>query len=267
MNSEEQFKQLVEYIKTQLQTGAKPEDIKKGMADGGWAISDINKAFAVSEHPVEVLQKPLASTVREVSFPQEKEVERVEKVAQAEREAQSEQSFHKFNFSLRFIMSHPYFKPFAITLVAVLVLGVGGYFGFRFITSRLNIGKETTSGSPPPAPQVVVKTDENAELFRQLFGLQLATTTYEDRTVVYPFVGAENTVTVKGTLGAAFLGNAVRYAIYDIPSGLFIPIVNSSDVSVDAALKPLLETAVTVSGTHAPGSREITVTSVNGSPL
>ena len=50
-------------------------------------------------------------------------------------------------------------------------------------------------------------------------------------------------------------------------SGLKVFVKNSADANVDAALSPLVGQAVQISGTHALGSREITITAVNGNSV
>ena len=71
-------------------------------------------------------------------------------------------------------------------------------------------------------------------------------------------------VSVSGTLAAGLGKNTYSIAT---PYGVKVSVKNSSDNYVAAALQPLLGSSVQVSGTYIPGTPNITVTSVNGSPV
>jgi hypothetical protein len=79
-----------------------------------------------------------------------------------------------------------------------------------------------------------------------------------------PPAGAkEVSVAVRGTLKAASDGKFTLTTSRNI----VFTVKNYKDAKVTAALKPLADQGVTLSGVHAPASLEITVQGVNGSPI
>lgn len=68
------------------------------------------------------------------------------------------------------------------------------------------------------------------------------------------------TVAIKGTLAVAKSG---QY-IVTTANGVVVNIKNYKDAKVDALLKPLLAGSIIIAGTHTAGSRDMTVTEVNG---
>lgn len=77
--------------------------------------------------------------------------------------------------------------------------------------------------------------------------------------------------TAAGTTGNVVVTGALRqeagqYVLFT-PNEITVVVKNGKDAKVAAALQALLGNTVTVSGTHVLGSREVTVTTVNGAPI
>ena len=70
-------------------------------------------------------------------------------------------------------------------------------------------------------------------------------------------------VTVKGLLSG---GDKTSYSI-TTTKGIIVYVKNSKEANVNSVLKPLLGTNIEIYGTHAQGSRDITVTKINNQEI
>ena len=99
--------------------------------------------------------------------------------------------------------------------------------------------------------QIAALTDENKDLAAQL-------------AIFATPAGATTTAfTLSGTLSG---GDKVSYVLTTARSVAF-SVKNSKDAKVIAALKPVVGRTVELSGTYTPGSKDLTVTAVNGTPV
>ena len=99
--------------------------------------------------------------------------------------------------------------------------------------------------------QITALTDENNDLAAQL-------------AIFATPAGATTTVfTLSGTLSG---GDKVPYVLTTARSVAF-SVKNSKDAKVIAALKPVVGRTVELSGTYTPGSKDLTVTAVDGTPV
>lgn len=71
------------------------------------------------------------------------------------------------------------------------------------------------------------------------------------------------TITVRGTLQAVVKGGFILLTSHDVP----VAVKNGADAKVKAVLDPLVGSAIEIAGTHEIGSRDLTVTTVNGQPI
>ncbi|MDO8515663.1 MAG: hypothetical protein Q7S28_00235 [bacterium] len=183
------------------------------------------------------------------------------------------------------------FSRVSLILGILLVLSLlgNGYLVYKSSTSESDLNKQIseltrikndeTGQANALRLQVADLTKKNSDLtadnermqsmslsFGQLFGLKLSTTSLGSSTIV-SFGTGTSTVQVKGSLGQAFYGKTLRYVVYDVSTGLYMTILNSSEAKVDNAFKPYVGSEVTIGGEHVVGSREVTAVTLNGDPL
>lgn len=163
-------------------------------------------------------------------------------------------------------------------VMGIIILGFlgGGVWYYMDQSGSSAKLQELSSQNAALNNQIAGMTKTNGELSAEVDSLKASIKTLADENaswkndmlflVAVPgsSVAADGiTVTVKGALTAAKTG---QY-ILTTANGVAINIKNYKDAKVDALLKPLLSSSVTISGTHTAGSRDLTVTEVNGQPI
>lgn len=157
---------------------------------------------------------------------------------------------------------------FAVGIVAVL--GFAGWSAYLFwqngnLKEQISQGAGLSSALEEANAQVASLTNEKNSLASQLDALNLEKTDLLLHLSFFIAPAGEATTTdvsVSGTLG----GDKKLYTV-TTNRQVVLSVKNSSDKDVAAALQPLLGNEVKVSGTYVPGTREITVTGVNGAPV
>jgi len=84
--------------------------------------------------------------------------------------------------------------------------------------------------------------------------------------VVLPGVSPEE-ISVFTDIGGILHGGTGASHSFTTTHGVELTIGNSGDNGVDEILRPLVGDSILISGTHAPASRIVTVTAVNGTPI
>jgi hypothetical protein len=104
--------------------------------------------------------------------------------------------------------------------------------------------------------EVASITAENQDLMTNLSFLVLPTSSSS--------TASSTSISISGTLSAGLGKNTY---IVTTPYGVKTYVKNSSASGVATTLQPLLGTMIQISGTYTPGTPNITVTSINGSPI
>jgi hypothetical protein len=160
-------------------------------------------------------------------------------------------------------------------LAIVLIILLGALSGYLFLKnssldSQLQAqGSGTQSLAQSSASQIQALNASNTTLAAEVAS---ATAANQDLTtnlsfftppVGMPTPATSTQVSVSGVLSAGLGKNTY---IITTPYGVKVYVKNSTDKGVAAALQPLLGTTVQLSGTYIPGTPNITVSGVNGTP-
>ncbi len=166
-------------------------------------------------------------------------------------------------------------KALVIGLACVTILSLGAAI-FFFINSRGAQGMAGTSSA-----KLTELTGKVSSLTAEVDELQKSKQEADDRlasaTLAANDLVGEVSFFIPPTVGTGTV--AAQQAAFAIkgkltfdgtkytlttPHGIAATVKNSKDEKVSLALRPLVDTAVELAGTHAAGSREVTVTAVNG---
>lgn len=297
--------QLIDYIKSQLQVGVGRDVIKGALLESGWADADITEALkqasgaqpasfgaahaAPATSPASATAKPAAAANGAVVMTSDIFQPKNEPVFDPKSVAQ------------------PAAKPQSVTVAATavkraepVVVGAAAAAssfgakkpGISFATIALGVGFVVAAGAAVflfmkqgdlagqsaaldaaraegdvAKQQVAALTQERDNLAAQITQFQNANTALANDLAIFKIpegtpAGATGNIVVTGSLRQT----AGQYVVFT-PNEVTVVVKNSRDAAVDAALKALVGNTVTISGEHALGSREITVTAVNGAPV
>ncbi len=267
--------QLVDYIKSQLKLGAGRDSIKSALTGAGWPQADVEDSLSSAEAlagPSSAL--PVASSIRVSDLIPNDKLEVAAAVA-AESKPKAAASAEAVKPKKEKSAAPFKLNKSLIIIIALAVLFAASAAGAAFfyfkndalenkLTAATNdVGAEAAKTSSLNS-QVAGLTKTKDDLSTKVSGLQSENDDLKSTLTFFlvplgAATSSELTTTLKGTLA---LGRTQYYLM--TPGGLTVYVKNSKDTKVDALLKPLVGGAVEISGTHAAGSRDVTVTSVNG---
>lgn len=295
--------QLADYIKGQMMANISEADIKKILKDAGWPDAEVEENFkGVKSLAIQpAVAQPTASPVgaassitgaTSISASASKPVDPVKtepkkesisfdfmtspgsaSLSSAAGPAKGKEKDLKDAKPLSMSAdpaptgSKPSMLPWIVAGVAVVaMIGVSVYFYMQSgsvsgqvdlltasnaaLTSQIADLKSNTAPSDELAAAKADALEANTEL--GLFAVPLVATG----------TPAAVRFDLKGTLGTA-------KSLYTLTTakGIILSIKNSKDAKVDVALKPLVGTAVGLSGTHIPGTFDLVVENLNGSAI
>ncbi len=151
--------------------------------------------------------------------------------------------------------------------VTALSLGAAGFFWWNGNTSSSAQTNTLMSENTGLTQQVAALTGKANDLTTKANTLEADNKTLSAEVAIFKTAGitvsGDVPVTVSGILSG---GGKTQYAV-TTPHGIMAYVKNWKDAKVDAALAPFVGKEVEIGGTHIPGYRDITVTSVNGQPI
>ncbi len=275
-------KQLVDYIKAQIKVGVGKEELKGALLDAGWNEADINDsvenatgtvgaAASTASVPAGVVSAGNPIIVSDL-LPS---VPNVEAAAAKPEKEKSGGSEPKVRFGTKLLKLD--LKTAVTVIVAIVALGFAGasvYFYVQFKNTQdkfvLLSGASGAAESQLAAlnSQVADLTKAKDDLASQVSSLTNANKELADKLLFFAVpegLGTSSAATVNfgGVLGG---GGKSEYSI-TASSGIKVFVSNSKDTKVDEALKSLVGQNVQISGTHMPGLREVTVTTINGTAV
>ena len=288
--------QIVDYIASQVKLGVSLDVTKNALTSAGWAPGDIDEAIkAVQAAPASTKPNvPAASSAKTISVSDlipsgldtvqtSFESKLADKAKNAPVVAVKEKIATPVVVAKKKLSMPHISASLIVTIVcAVLALAAGGatvYFYLQVnglqskLTAITNTGGTQASQVTSLAAQVAALTSQLADATKaktdsDANAASLAATNQDLATDLSFFVASNTSgtptsvsATVKGTLGSGSLYTLI------LSNGIKLFIANSKTAKVDAALKPLLGTAVEVVGTHNPGSNMLTAQSVNGASV
>jgi hypothetical protein len=157
----------------------------------------------------------------------------------------------------------------AVWVVVFLGLAGGGAYFFwqnRSLKDQISRASEASASLEKANSQVASLTNEKNSLTSQLEAVnrEKSDLLLNLSFLVAPPQGATTTeVTVSGVLGGGGKSPYTLTTAYNV----VLNVKNSANSDVSKALQPLLGNSVSLSGTYVPGTREITVTAVNGAAV
>lgn len=295
--------QLVDYVSQQKKAGIAPEVIKKALLETGWEQRDVDEAMnpvvvaspaVASQSPSQpqpkIEVKPIASAAASsvnVStfdvksgpvFEPKSQSQAVSPVASSPvaasssfRSSQGATAATLASISTQSIASPsgvalaPHKKHILLPMVmGIMILGLG-ILGYMLWSESSELQGSVTSLAADKAAliaQVDVVKKQIDETERRSVALTEESKDLERQLSL--FVGAPNAtstvVTVKGVLNGS---DKISYSLIT-SKGMVLSIKNYKEPLALSVLTPLIGQTIEISGLHALGARDITVTSVNG---
>ena len=269
--------QLVDYIKQQLQLGVTKEAIKATLISSGWTEGDVTEAMNEISAPAAAAPKiaPAPAVATATASPATRDIYQpkvaASAVARTEPTFQSKISAAASQISARGTAAptgkRGLILPIILGVIILALAGAGFYFYSQTgslsdqmsssesknmtLTSQLNVANQDKTNL---MQQVTTLSDDKKDLLMQISFFQNPGTSTP---------ATETAVLVKGALAG---GDKLPYSI-TTSLQITVTIKNSKDQRVIDLLKPLLGTTVEIAGTHFIGSKDITVTAVNGNQL
>ena len=279
--------QLVDYIKGEVQKGVAKEAAKKALVGAGWKEGDVDEALkAVEATPAATVSSPVVSpvatpaAVSQLTAPFAAEPFKVSEIifkpepatpvkggAPAGGEADSfeiaGQSALAVGQPKKDMMLKVIAGALAVLVVAFAAGGVYIYLQSRDLQANAT---RLTQENSSLSSQLSALSKEKSDLDVKVASLSADLSDLNEQVLIFAAPAApakEVSVAVRGTLRASSDGKFTLVTSRNI----VFTVKNYKDAKVTAALKPLADQGVTLSGVHAPASLEITVQGVNGSPL
>lgn len=261
-------KQLVDYIKSQQALGASSDAIRSALTGAGWPPLDVEDSLksiepgapaSVSSSPASISVNDLVSGFKprtEAPATPKKSVDPVEVMTPA----------HPDHPAHHLHIGYVVLAVIAAALIAVLGLLYMKYSALQSQVSAVN-DRLTSANSQVSSltSQVSDLTQSRDALNAQVKNLTQSNSQYSGEL----FFFLTPTSTASGTPAISFrlsglLSTTTRGYVLATADGLKLTVLNSQSDKIKTVLDPLAGNTVEISGTHLPGSREVTVASVNG---
>src|SRR3989344_1749808 len=241
--------QLIDFIKQQMGAGERKETVKSTLRASGWGDAEVDEAMAVVGGTDTSIAAVSESVTRDIFKP---------RMAASAKSAGTPSIFALHRSSRRWGL------PASLGAI-ILVLVLGG--GWLYKTSADLSGQVARLSGENAAftYQIVLLSKENNSLRIEADSLRATSSDLEDQLsiLIVPSgtsMSQELPVNVKGTLAGS---GSAGYTI-TTSRGIVLTIKNYRDAKVATALLPLVGTTIGITGTHLPGSKSVTVASVNG---
>ena len=289
--------QLVDYISAQLKSGVSRDAVKAALVAAGWAAADIEDTFKKVEGAAKP-SMPAAGATPAVTSPQSIRVSDLISAsgaatsfsvgsasgpaAAAKPAAKTDnvlkpQSMKPASMDAVMSAGGPGKKKPILTIALIVVIAaLAGLSGYLYYQNMAISGQASSVGAAGAdvAAQVASLTDQVQALDASNTALTAQIASLNDENAVLKsnlsFVALlkEGTSTETSSISGQLTGGKLSYLL-TTPYGITVYVQNAKDPNVIAALKPLVgtTTAVTLGGTHIPGSQYLTVVTVNGTPV
>ena len=270
--------QIVEYAASQTKLGLSKDLIKSALTGAGWSASDVDdslKSLGASPAAKPEEKKPGGISIKLADLVGNSKLEplpakvgsSVAKKPDASAQQSASEGVTPKKGKARIV---------AVALAAVAFAGASGAVYFYLQTNDLQTSaaslraeRDTAkAGTAALTAQVDTLTKDKNDLTTKagsLAGENELLSAKLSFFIVPPNVAssANMAFVIQGTIA----GSASTLYTVTADDGIKVSIKNSKDVNVNAALKDLIGTKVGVSGTHAPGSKEVIVNAVNGASV
>jgi len=268
--------QIVDYIKAQLKAGVGKDAVRNALMGVGWPEKDVEDSIKSVESAKEAAPATTPTILVSDLIGGSKS-----EVAQTAKSAPYSEAAPKTIETLQ-VEEKPktkFSKPtILIVVLSVIVVGLAAASVFLYLRYQSENDALSSENSIAAAKISDLTAQINTvNTARDALSAQNVSLSGENQTLktelsllVAPLISATSTATsseataaLKGALSG---GGKTPYAI-TTANGVKVYVKNYKDEKVDAALKPLLGQEVELVGTYVPGSKEMTVSSVNGAAL
>ncbi|MEY4731485.1 MAG: hypothetical protein RL681_431 [Candidatus Parcubacteria bacterium] len=291
--------QLIDYIKSQLQVGVGKDVIKSALLESGWAVVDVEDALkqasiaARTTAPGAAVQ-PAAQSVAasaggvvmtsDIFQPKNEPVFDPKATVGSAAKAQAQPAGVTGKSAGPVVVGAAAAasassggRKFGGSFMVTIALGVGFvvcagaavyfYMQKSDLATQLVPLEATRTEADALKQKMTVLQQERDNLTAQVAQLQTTNGTLVGDLALFKMPdgtapGATDGVVVTGTLRQ----DGSQFTIFTA-NEITIVIKNSKEAKVSGVLQPLIGNSITVSGTHVVGSREVTVTNVNGTRI
>lgn len=288
--------QLIDYVKGQMMAGVGEADIKKILKDAGWPDTEIEEGVkgakpaqpavsAIASSPVSAqsVQPKMAEPMKQEVKPAEPKKESMgfdfmsnptgmSSMSSSPASAKVEKKVEPIDASMAAMSAAATGKssllPWIITGVSLLLLIGGGLYLYNANSSlSTQISQLTAAGGATGTQLSDAQRAAQASADEATAARADAAETLSELSLFVLPPNASGTLaaidfTLKGTVG-----QAKAQFTFTTAKGLILYVKNSKDAKVDFNLKPLIGATAELSGTHVPGTYDITVAKINGTTL
>jgi hypothetical protein len=294
--------QLIDYINQQLKVGVSKEVIRAALLSAGWAQGDIEDAMksfdlapagAVPSMVTSDIFQPkdipvFEPTKNKAVIPSLERPRGAEEIKKAEAIKPKSESVIQIKDTVVLKKNEPsaelqpkpiikaptasFFSgiknlPWRAVLNIVLVAGIIALAAIAGSLYKNNLGlqkqlKEINTSNNKLETSMVSLNQNLRGIDAELTALKIEKEELEAQLSIFAVLSTSTEplpVKIKGLLSG---GDKSLYSL-TTDRGIVVYVKNSKEANVNAVLKPLVGTNIEISGTHLPGSREITVTKIN----
>jgi TolA-binding protein len=261
--------QLTAYVTAQLDKGVSRDAIAQALIGAGWMQADVDAAITevVQQRASSATSPAAASPVAAAAQPAVTEQSYTAAQPAASSNAVTPASFFSTTGSTPVdgsiaIAPKKSMAWLFILVGVILAIGiVGGIVYAFFMGGSADIPTITDQNS---GQQLSTLQQERDQLQGQVSELSSNITDLENQLGIFKTsTDATVPLTIRGTLATTTANVYTLRTNRDV----VLTVANATNAAVAAALSPLVGAEVELSGTHAPVSTLLTVTSVNGSPI
>lgn len=261
-----------------MQLGVAKESIKQTLISSGWPEADIADAYNTIAGPSAAPSQP--ATQPSVSHPVTSDIFQPKTDPQPARKDPAISGVSANSFQTKMDSFSPAQEKFiagtegrswksfilpTILILAVIGLGVGLWMAYsQNTTLNDDISKKSLSNDDLTR-QLAAATQEKSNLNSDVTKLNEDLADANNNLAL--FVPTASSTPVAVTLKGELKGDDKTSYTLKTSRDLTVAIKNYKAANVNGLLKPVLGTGVTLTGTTVPGSRELTVTAVNGTTV
>jgi hypothetical protein len=264
--------QLIDYIKQQMQLGVPKDSIKQTLVTSGWPEGDIQEGFTAIAGPA-VIQPQASAPAVSVAQPVTSDIREPAQSSPVARRAESAFQPKMESYVPSEITSQgskrgmrSFVLPGIMGLLIVGLLAATGYLYTQNSSLSGDISKRSLSNSDLSV-QLSAAVQEKTNLATDLAKLKDEAADANSHFVLLLGSGASSTPAVAISIRGTLKGDDKTPYTLATSKGLTVGLKNYKAVNVANVLKPLVGTSVLISGTAVPGSKEVIVQSVNGTPI
>ncbi|MFH1246155.1 MAG: hypothetical protein V1489_00035 [Candidatus Liptonbacteria bacterium] len=273
--------QLQDYVNEQLKVGVSKEAIRGALIEAGWQEKDVNEAMRIvpAVRPMVDAVKPMAPAIK-VSSPgsvSSLNISAVKASASPITVAKSVEpmsfgssSFNAIGFSAPMAKTPGGGKHRLVDIVMGLLILVLAATATAFFIQNMNLTKQGTIFQTDRDAALSSASDLRQQLEKIRGDMDVLRADNRDLTEQMSIFASTQAsgveqIDVQGML----VGPATASGLFTLQTskGIMLSLKNSRDANVSKLLEPYLNKVLAITGMHAVGSKEITITAINGTEV